>query len=108
MTHDELHHAKIDPEHLVIEVCHDLINRAMRCEVDDDFVGVDRNQLRTATDCRAKEAAIRGLLAERDQLREQLIDTQDALWKACSLATTHRPEDRQEILALGKLGRLRK
>jgi hypothetical protein len=47
------------------------------------------------------------VVIERDQLREQLADTQHALWDACHIATTHLPEDRQQILALGKLGRPR-
>jgi len=41
---------------LIVEVCHDLINRALLCERDGD------GDHPTARDCREKEAAIRRML----------------------------------------------
>ena len=45
-----------EERNLVIEVCHDLINRAMRNEADEN------PDPHYSTECRAKEAAIRHLL----------------------------------------------
>lgn len=58
---------------LAIEVCHDLINRALRCE---------RNPLadpETAFDCRSKERALRTLIADTDRQAADLAETIEAI-----------------------------
>lgn len=42
-------------------------------------------------------------VAEVERLRAQVAELRSALRRACSLATTHRAEDRQEILELARL-----
>lgn len=49
-----------DREHLT-ELCHDLINKALRCEQWQDEIVGDRDSY-MARDYRAKEAAIRRLM----------------------------------------------
>lgn len=66
---------------LITEVCHDLINSAIRMEEDELSHEPFPRQLR------AKERAIRNLLASVDELRScwrEEIDLKAASWKECA------------------------
>lgn len=69
---------KLSREDLIIEVCHDLIKRAMSVEATDDYIP---DYQEASIDC-AKEAAIRDLLVERSQLRTALSAACDFIEQA--------------------------
>lgn len=72
---------------LVIEVCHDFINRAMRCEPEDDSLADGHAQ-----EYRDKEAAIRAVLAQRAALLDENAKLKALLGEACDIAWLALPD----------------
>ncbi len=77
--------------HLVVEVCHDLINRALRCEGDP------MSDLATANDCRAKERAIRDVMDAATLTPERIARWIDS--SADTLTAKAEPSDFERAIA---------